>query len=947
MDGIPAPIRLQKQLGACPQCGSAWRIKRGLCVSCLLAQGLITEGSNGESLEEVLSEIELRDNEWRVGDYQILQEIGSGGIGVVYRARHQRSRRVVALKQILPYHADSQRTVSRFWHETEAATTLDHPYILPIYDVGDSLDGLPFFTMKFAIGGSLLEKASSLRKDPRRAVALMAKVARAVQYAHDRRILHGDLKPSNILLDGQGEPMVSDFGLAKWLDSTRDRNPTLTVFGTAGYIAPEQAMPAPAGAANLTPAADVYSLGAILFDLFTGRPPFLGEHALAAIRQASERPAPKLRSLAPSLDRDLETICAKCLERDPAARYQSPAELAEDLERWLDHRPIIARPLSPPARAWYWARRNPSTAAIAALMLALATAVGIMSWKNKPAVAVPEANSIAVLPFDGLSEDRGDQFFADGVQDDILTKLAKIRGLKVINRSSVMEYRPVPGGRNLRQIGAALGVSHVLEGDARKIGARFELNVRLSNARTGALLWSQQYTRKLDDMFAAQAEIALKVADELHVPLSNAERLSIQQPPTVDSAAYDLYTRAQSLLTERLSGSMKSNLLQAVDLLNQAVARDPKFHQAYCQLAYAHDQLYFQGYDHTPERRAAAEAAVERALRLRPDAGETRLAHAQNLYNGYLDYEGALAQLETARQTLANQTRVMQLMGYIQRRQGRWEEAIQSLERARELDPRNVETLQEIALTCGVLGRWAQSKTALQEALAIDPNDIDTRVALAVLEFHRKADLRPIRRTIQSLEATNPGALVNVADEWLNWALAERDAAAAQKILNTIGDTPLSDYSVHLTRPLIEGVIARMTHNEAKARAAFTAARAEQEKAVQAQSDYATPLCVLGLIDAGLGRKEEALREGRRALELLSPNKDALVGPAMAKYLAMIAAWVGDKDFACQQLAVAVRPPTAISYGQLKLLPFWDPLRGDPRFEKILASLAPQESLKR
>src|SRR6266480_2286543 len=439
---IPLSGHQQKEPVACPQCGSGSRVKRGLCLSCLLSQGLPeetpTEASqnredqNGETLEDVLSEIEVRDADWRLGNYQILEEIGRGGMGVIYRARQRHSRRIVALKRILAYHADSQETLARFRREAEAAAHLDHPNILPIYEVGKCGDELPFFSMKFAAGGNLVEAGRALRREPRRAAGLMAKVARAVHYAHIRGILHRDLKPANILLDGQGEPLVSDFGLATWLNSVSDLTHSLTIFGTPGYIAPEQANPALAETAKLTPAADVYSLGAVLFDLLTGRPPFLGEHALAVIQQASQNPAPKLRSVVPTLDRDLETICAKCLEREPQARYRSAADLAEDLERRFEGRPIIARPVSPPVRIWRWSKRNPKlagslTAAVVLgmLLVAVALPMGWSFFSTQPPPVIPE-KSIAVLPFENRSEEKTNAYFADGIQDEILTRLSKI-----------------------------------------------------------------------------------------------------------------------------------------------------------------------------------------------------------------------------------------------------------------------------------------------------------------------------------------------------------------------------------------------------------------------------------------------------------------------------------------------------------------------------------------
>jgi len=933
----PAWAPLRGEPTPCAECGSTSRVARGLCLNCLLCRGLGADTSNNETLEDVLLEIDVRDPDRRLGNYQILDEIGHGGMGVIYRARQRHSRRIVALKRILAYEADSQETLIRFRREAQAAASLDHPNILPIYEVGEDEDGLPFFSMKFAAGGSLRDVAPALRSEPVSSVALMAKVARAVEYAHAQGILHRDLKPGNILLDGRGEPLVSDFGLAKWLDTAGDLTHTLTIFGTPGYVALEQAE---GSTQSLLPSTDVYSLGAILFDLMTGRPPFLGDNVLAVIQQAIEKPAPKLRSLAPALDRDLEIICAKCLEREPNARYCSAGDLAEDLERWLADRPIIARPVSVPVRMCHWSRRNPAAAGMAMLLLALGTAIGIMTWKSER-LHSPTSIAIAVVPFENLSQTKESAFFADGIQDGIMTKLGRVANLRVISHTSVMPYR---GVTNIRQIGRALNVSHVLKGSVRWEAGRIHLNAQLIDTRTEKQVWAAEYDQDLANVFLTQSEIAQKVADQLEAKVSAVEKVAIKEPPTSDLVAYDFYLRAKDLLLTLFSSRAEAKLLQAADLLNQAVARDPAFFQAYCQLAYTHNQLYFLGLDHSPARLALAEGAIQAAFRLRPEAGEAHLARAENLYRGYLDYEGALAELEAANKTLPNSPSVFALKGYIQRRQGHWEESTRNFEQAIDLDPRNFSMLQQFAIGYGVLRRYAEEKSVLDRALSIAPNDVDTKVARASVEFHWKADTHSLHQAIDAIRATDPAALPNIANDWLSCALAERDVAAAKDALNAFGEVPLTDYAVHLNRPLMEGVIARMTKEDKTARAAFTAARAEQEKAVQAQPNYAPPLCALGLIDAGLGRKEEALREGRRAVELLPVGKDAINGPLMIGYLAMIAAWVGEKELACEQLAIAVRPPSTVSYGQLKLLPFWDPLRKDPCFEKIVASLAPKET---
>jgi len=595
-------------------------------------------------------------------------------------------------------------------------------------------------------------------------------------------------------------------------------------------------------------------------------------------------------------------------------------------------------------------RARTRLAAIAGALLLLAGIIAgflIVSKKSAKRTLTAPEKSIAVLPFENLSEEKANAFFADGVQDEILTDLAKVADLKVISRTSVIGYRDM-AGRNLRKIGQELGVAHLLEGSVQRSGNRVRVNAQLIDARNDAHLWGQTYDRDLADVFVIQSEIAKTIADQLQAKLSPSEKSAIERPPTSDISAFDLYAHAKDLLlTAAESGAGKADSLQAIDLLNQAVARDPSFFQAYCRLAEAHDGLYSTGYDHTSARLALADAAIEAASRLRPNAGETHVARARNIYQGYRDYNGALAELELARQALPNDSRVFELTGYIQRRQpGRYEESTRTLERAIELDPRNVLLLQQIAaFNYPRLRRYADAKSAWDRLLAITPDDVSAKAERPMVDFEWKGDTRPLHQMIDATRATNPAAVQRIAERWIICALAERDAAAANNALIASGENPiaLSSENIFFNRPFGEGVIARMTKDDAKARSAFTAARAEQEKIVQAQPNYGPALCILGLIDAGLGRKEEALREGRRAVELLPVEKDAPEGLDMVKYLAMIAAWIGDKDFACEQLAVAIRGPSSLSYGQLKLMPLWDPLRGDPRFEQIVASLAPKQ----
>jgi len=482
--------------------------------------------------QTVLAEVDAPNKSWFLGNYEILEQIGCGGMGVIYRARQRHSRRIVAVKRVLSYRADSHGALQRFRREAQAVASLDHPNILPIYEVSESEDGLPFFSMKFAEKGSLQENAASLRDQPRKCVQLMAKVAHAVEYAHSRGVLHRDLKPGNILLNDRGEPLVSDFGLAKLLDGNNDLTRSLTTFGTAGFIAPEQAGDA---AVDLTPVADVYSLGAVLFNVLTGRPPFLGSNPVSVIRQASETQAPKLRSLAPSLDRDLETICARCLERDPKARYQSAGDLAADLERWLAGCPIVARPVSPPARIWRWSQRNPKLvgAATAGILLG-AAAVWLFRGELFTASQFnPPSRSIAVLPFTDSSEAKDQEYLCDGITEEVLNTLAHVDGLRVAGRTSSFSLK----GKNTKEVGEKLNVGNVLEGSLQRHGNRVRVTAELIDARNGFRVWTESYDRELNGAFALQDEIARSVADAVKIKF--AVPLSAHEQP--GNGAYDGY----------------------------------------------------------------------------------------------------------------------------------------------------------------------------------------------------------------------------------------------------------------------------------------------------------------------------------------------------------------------------------------------------------------------
>src|SRR5256712_3416460 len=542
----------------CAQCGATVfaDAPQGVCSACLFRTGLASfDNENDEAFEPTIARM-LKD----FGDYELLEEIGRGGQGVVYRTRQKSLNRIVALKVIGLAHWATEAHVKRFRLEAEAAASLEHPCIVPIYEVGER-GGACYFSMGLVEGGQLDAVAKREPIPIRHAAELIAKLARTVHYAHEHGILHRDIKPGNILLDAKGEPHLTDFGLARLVETESTATRTMEVLGTPSYMAPEQAV---GNNARVASATDIYGLGAVLYQLLTGHPPFAGGTTYETVRLVLDTEPRQPRLLNPKIDRDLNTICLKCLEKDPKRRYASALALAEDLEHWLKHEPIRARRTGLVTRGRKWVRRNPTSALLAASLVALAAAAGWIVWKSD-LVRHPLTTGIAVLPFENLSDEKEHAFFADGVQDDILTKLAKIADLKVISRTSLMQYR---GKQNAREIGDALRVSHVLEGSVRRDRARIHLNAQLIDTRTDTHVWAEQYDRDLSEMFTIQSEIAQKVADQLHTKISASEKLAIKRKPTADLTAFDCYTRAKNILLR--TGSIgKADTLQAVDLLTQ------------------------------------------------------------------------------------------------------------------------------------------------------------------------------------------------------------------------------------------------------------------------------------------------------------------------------------------------------------------------------------------
>lgn len=563
-----------------------------------------------------------------------------------------------------------------------------------------------------------------------------------------------------------------------------------------------------------------------------------------------------------------------------------------------------------------------------------------------------------MLPFENLSDEKEHAFFADGVQDDILTKLGKIADLKVISRTSVMQYR---GKQNVKQIADALRVSHILEGTVRRSGGKVHVNAQLVDARTNTGMWAEEYDRDLNDVFAIETEVAQSIVNRLRAKVSAREKAAMQEWPTRDLAAYDFYVQATSLIDKaplRESKEQGQDYSQAIDLLNQAIARDPAFLLAYCRLAEANDELYFNGFDHTPSRLELAKSAINSTFRLKPDSGEAHLALAVHFYHGYFDYERARAELAIAQRTLPNNPRIFEWTGFMNRRQSRWDEAVRNFERATALDPRNVKILTSVVGIHHLMRNYGQERRTIDRLIALEQNNLGHRLKRAWIDVRERANTQAVHAVLEKIPADNPES----AALRLDLALYDRDAVAADHALavstalgeNTfdralavsgwVGEDTFGGGrgGMEFSRAYLQGSVARMKGDVVAAHVAFTVARAQQEQVVRAHPAHGPPLCILGLIDAGLGRKEEALREGRRALELAPIVEDPFDGVDVLYTYAVICAWTGERDLAIEQLETLAKIPAGPSYGDIRLSPYWDPLRGDPRFEKMVASLAPK-----
>lgn len=888
------------------------------CLSCLLRTG-----SEEESVETTISATPASFGAYVIARHEdgSYQELGHGAMGVTFLAEDVSLRRRVALKIIKADFAHgSSDARERFTREARAAAALRHPNVATVYQFGlDDESGQYFCAMELVEGETLEERVRRTGPlDLTTVLAIARQVTAALAAAESCGLVHRDLKPGNIMITAGKEAdkvtvKVIDFGVAKALHEAPDAR-TLThggFVGTPAFSSPEQMR----GAA-VDVRSDIYSLGATLACLLTGKIPSPNRTTgSAALTQ-------QLKSA--GVPFALSKLLGSMLAEEPAAR-PSVETLARELES------ISGHPSSEKRLVRYLA--------IAAVLVALA-AGSLFFLTRHPPSKLPSDESggvqkkgIAVLPLKDLSSEKDGAFFAEGLQDEIQTNLARVADLKVISRNSVSQYGS-SAKRNLPQIARELGVTYALEGEVQRTGDDLRVSVELIDARNDAHLWSHSYDRKVADLFAIQSEIARTIADQLQTKLSPGVGAAIDRPPTNSMAAYALYLNARKLLQDpSMVANAAGNGMKGEELLKAAIQLDPNFVLAYCELAGIYDDRYWNEVDHTPECRARADAAIETATRLAPDLGEVHLARANHFYHGYRQYAWARAEFALAKAKLPNEPRVYSSIGYLDRREGHWDDAVKNLRHAFELNPANMDLRFELADLYESLGWFSQVRQLLEDVPANGVLGDNKTDILSDIDFLEKGDMS---RRMSITPAKQPDGAIPFWN--LKNAVYARDGKRSAKIL---AELPSDYFGEPYTLLYWKGAAAQVAGDRTAMLQAYGDARAAAAKASVAASEDAELWGALGLYDAILGNKDEALKEGRRAIELLPIEQDSVRGMELAVNLVYIYGWIGEKDQAFAELRRLMKIPRGPRYGHLRYYPQYDPLREDPRFQKILASVTP------
>jgi serine/threonine protein kinase/Tfp pilus assembly protein PilF len=943
-EGIGLGTERPQAAGTCATCGRPLTQvgPKGECLRCLVGLGFLADGEEPErpAARGRLTPGPLRyaHFEVEVGADGFPVELGAGAMAITYRARDTVLNSEVALKVIDRRVAQNPGAKSRFLREARAAANIHHPNVARVTYYGEQ-DGECFYAMELVKGETLEARVRRDRPMPFAiALEVIEQAARALAVAEACGVVHRDIKPSNIMLESDASGALTvkliDYGVAKVMGPQAEPGVEQTqagFIGTPAFASPEQF--AGAGELPIDTRSDIYSLGVTLWYLLTGRTPFVGR-TMEEIRarQTNELPLEQLRSL--HLPGQVIALLKSMLAQDPKDRPQSARELLSAVHD------CYAR-FNPEARS---GRRRVALATAAATLAIAAIALGTWMYQRTRSFT-PIERSIAVLPFENLSSDKENAYFAEGIQDEILTRLSKIAELKVISRTSTQRYKSAPD--NLPEIAKQLGVAHILEGSVQKSADAVRVNVQLIKAATDSHLWSDTFDRKWTDIFSVESEVSKAIADQLRAKLTGQEQEVIAAKPTVNPQAYDAYLRGLAYTLK--TAFTPANSLAAQKYLNEAVRLDPKFALGWALLSYVDASGYLtQSLQPTTALREEARQAAETALTLQPNLGEAVFAKGFYHYACLKDYDTAVSYLEKAYQLLPNNSRVPQALAYVERRRGNWEKSEVYFNEAEKLDPRNVNLLSQHARSYVCLRRFPEALTKLEQILNIAPDDIDTlvlkaRIAQAEGDLPRaSALLAPLR-----LGADYANALETQVYQAI---LESRPATVIARLKEILAnpDQALGYYNGELRFWL--GWAQEVAGDHAGARESWSQARSELEPLLKEQPENFVLMGDLALTNMGLGDNAAALTLAERAIALFPVDKDALTGPRPLDILARVAARVGDPDRSISTLEkllsipyeapLAANPP--LTPALLRLDPMFDPLRNDPRFQKLVASSAPR-----
>src|SRR6266508_1250815 len=928
--------------GTCARCGRQLTQcgPNGECLRCLVSLGFLADGQEAErpAARGRLTPGPLRyaHFEVEIGEDGFPVELGAGAMAITYRTRDTVLNSTVALKVIDRSVAQNPGARSRFLREARAAANIRHPNVARVTYYGEQ-DGECFYAMELVEGETL--EARVRRDGPMPlAVALdvIEQAARALAAAEGCGVVHRDIKPSNVMLEsdpsGTHRVKLIDYGVAKVMGPQTQAGAEQThagFIGTPAFASPEQF--AGAGQLPIDTRSDIYSLGVTLWYLLSGRTPFVGR-TMEEIRarQTSELPLEQLRSL--HLPGQVIALLKSMLAADPKDRPQTARDLLSAVHRCYER-------FNPEARS---RRKRVVLAGAASTLVIVAIVLGTWSYQRTRSFT-PMERSIAVLPFENLSSDKENAYFAEGVQDEILTRLSKIADLKVISRTSTQHYKSVP--ENLPEIAKQLGVAHILEGSVQKSGDAVRVNVQLIKAATDSHLWSDTFDRKMTDIFSFESEVSKAIAEQLRAKLTGQEQEVIAAKPTENPQAYDAYLRGLAYTLR--PGFAPGNSLAAQKYLKEAVRLDPKFALGWALLSSVDASGYLtQSLQPTAALREEARQAAETALTLQPNLGEAVFAKGFYHYACLKDYDTAVSYLEKAYRLLPNNSRVPQALAYIERRRGNWEKSDAYFNEAEKLDPRNVNLLSQHARSYICLRRFSEALAKLEQILNIAPDDIDTlvlkaRIAQAEGDLPRaSALLTPLR-----LGADYANALETQVYQAI---LESRPAAVIARLKEILAnpDQALGYYNGELRFWL--GWAQEVAGDHAAARESWSQARNELETILKEQPENFVLMGDLALTNMGLGDNVAALTLAERAISMMPIDKDALTGPRPLDILARVAARIGDPDRSISTLEkllsipyeapLAANPP--LTPALLRLDPMFDPLRRDPRFQKLVASSA-------